>query len=482
MKRELLRFENVTRTENGAVSLDNFHFYMCEGEITGFLSINERGEGALLELLARNLPIDSGRVFFQGKLVNSYLGSDMTPNRICIISQASSLLDTLSITDNIFVMRPGFKKYIINERVLEEQVRRLLRVLPMHIDLQKPVPRLTALERVAVEMLRAYLTGCRLLVFFYPDKIIGQSDFVQFHRLLREMKSRGVSSLYFCYHHETLFQACDRIAMFSNGKIKKIFGREQFSTEMFSPYILSFDRYSGVRGGGGGDPMFVLRGVSRGEIRSLGLEAGAGECITLLDCDHRVTDSLLGILTGEERDYKGEVVCGGISLRSAGGRGLDCGMIVLGDNPAETFLFPHMTYLENLTFLLDRKLKKSRLRGAYLRSVRSEFYRMEGELVDENGIAALSLQEKYGLVYNKISLFHPRVLVVHKPFAYGDMHCRKYILERLFSLKKRGVCIVLLTNYISDCTYISDRIHIIRDGENVMQLGPGEYGMLSKVF
>ena len=55
MKKEIVRFENVTRQEEGATYLDNFSFYICEGEILGLVSVNDRGKSELLKLLARNV-------------------------------------------------------------------------------------------------------------------------------------------------------------------------------------------------------------------------------------------------------------------------------------------------------------------------------------------------------------------------------------------------------------------------------------------
>ena len=70
MKQEILRFENVTCKKDGAVYLDNFSFYMTAGEIVGLLSVNDRGIKELIELTAKNHPIDAGRVYMGGKLVN----------------------------------------------------------------------------------------------------------------------------------------------------------------------------------------------------------------------------------------------------------------------------------------------------------------------------------------------------------------------------------------------------------------------------
>lgn len=169
MKQEILRFENVTCKKDGAVYLDNFSFYMTAGEIVGLLSVNDRGIKELIELMAKNHPIDAGRVYMGGKLVNSYLNQEETSNRIYQIDQKSSLINDLSITDNLFVMRPGFKKQVINEWVLREQADRVLKQLSMDLDLNKRVERLTTMERIMVEIAKAYLMGSKLLVVLYPE-------------------------------------------------------------------------------------------------------------------------------------------------------------------------------------------------------------------------------------------------------------------------------------------------------------------------
>ena len=174
---------------------------MTAGEIVGLLSVNDRGIKELIELTAKNHPIDAGRVYMGGKLVNSYLNQEETSNRIYQIDQKSSLINNLSITDNLFVMRPGFKKQVINEWVLREQADRVLKQLSMDLDLNKRVERLTTMERIMVEIDKAYLMGSKLLVVLYPENLIGQAEFPQFHQLLRKMQSMGIYTMYFCYHH-----------------------------------------------------------------------------------------------------------------------------------------------------------------------------------------------------------------------------------------------------------------------------------------
>ena len=46
---------------------------------------------------------------------------------------------------------------MIEERVLEEQAKRVLESLSMQVDLNQRVSRLTVLERIMIEMAKAYL-------------------------------------------------------------------------------------------------------------------------------------------------------------------------------------------------------------------------------------------------------------------------------------------------------------------------------------
>ena len=240
MKQEILRFENVTRQVDGAVYLDNFNFYMTKGEIVGMLSVNDRGKKELLNLLMKRLPIESGRIYWDGGLANSWLDSEYPNNKVYVIDEHSSLIEDLSIADNMFVMRSGFKKYVIEERVLEEQAKRVLESLSMQVDLNQRVSRLTVLERIMIEMAKAYLMGCSLLIVMYPEQLIGQAEFERFHQLLRSIKKKGISTLYFCYHHWIMFQICDRIALFSRGRIKKLFDHRDFTEKAIAPYIYYF--------------------------------------------------------------------------------------------------------------------------------------------------------------------------------------------------------------------------------------------------
>ena len=82
----------MTRKEDGAIYLDNFNFYMTKGEIVGMLSVNDRGKKELLKLLSQNSPIESGHIYFDGILVNSWMNRDFSNNRVMWLTSRVLLL------------------------------------------------------------------------------------------------------------------------------------------------------------------------------------------------------------------------------------------------------------------------------------------------------------------------------------------------------------------------------------------------------
>lgn len=114
MREEVLRMDHVTRVVDGSACLTDLSLHLFCGEILGLLCMSDHGEDELVELVQKNLPLHYGFVYFDEQLVNSYRKSPMTRNRAAVIERRGRLVGGLSVMDNLFVLRRGFKKYLIS--------------------------------------------------------------------------------------------------------------------------------------------------------------------------------------------------------------------------------------------------------------------------------------------------------------------------------------------------------------------------------
>ena len=122
MKKEVFRMERVTFQEKGTTPLENFNLIIRESEIMGLVPINHIGLDALLRLFRQNLPLHYGYIYYQGKLVNHWRYSTMKYNRISLIQNESCLAGDLTVADNVFVLRNGFKKWLMRPKILQQQL------------------------------------------------------------------------------------------------------------------------------------------------------------------------------------------------------------------------------------------------------------------------------------------------------------------------------------------------------------------------
>ena len=113
MRKEILRMDQVTYEHQGVTQLDNFSLSVWEGEILGLVPVNNWGVEALFSLLIQNLPLRYSYVYYHEKLVNDWHDRRQGSNRVSVIRNETCLAKDLTVADNIFVLRPGFRKWLI---------------------------------------------------------------------------------------------------------------------------------------------------------------------------------------------------------------------------------------------------------------------------------------------------------------------------------------------------------------------------------
>ena len=164
MRQEIFRMERVTYPDKGSKRLEDLNLQIYQGEIMGLVPISAHGLQELLQLMQTNMPLYDGYVYYCGERVNSWKSTRRSANRIGIIDAHSRLVEHMTVSDNIFVLRQGFRQNIIKGKLLQRQLTPFLRDIEMEIPADAYVNKLPALERVVVELLRAVVAGYRLIV------------------------------------------------------------------------------------------------------------------------------------------------------------------------------------------------------------------------------------------------------------------------------------------------------------------------------
>lgn len=466
VRKELLRISHVSMERDGEQLLDNLEFRMFAGEIFGLVARNRKGQKEMVDLICRNDPITLGSVWYDGKIVNSYSYSSGESNKVALIEQKSHLVQGLSVVDNLFILREGFKKYFINEQVIFQQAVRFMGEQGLEVELNKRVENLSELERCFVELGKALLSGCHLVIVDNPSNYLSEYELYKFQRMLKKIRKEGISVLYIGNHHQELFKIADRTALFSDGCIYKVFERDEMTDENMAPYTSEWKILSTENEQENDDGILHFHTVGAGNLNGLRFILHRGECVTLLDKENKIAGDMMDLMTGKMRCKSGWITVDHVTYtQKKAGNYLDEGIAVIPADGVNRLLFLEMSYMENLTFLLDRKLKKGLIPGKIYKSIHSEYLPLVGPVIDAPCVRDIPQEDQFALLYHKMNLLRPRVMICIQPLAKGDMFCRMKILNALREIQKQGTAILMVTSSVSDTMDISDRLLVVEQGK-----------------
>ena len=466
MEKEVLRMHDVTLVTQGSVQLENFSLCIRAGEIVGMLQMQGHGVTAMLELLQHNLPLQSGYIYYQERLVNSWQARGAGSNRIAVIRKTSSLVPNLTVADNILVLRPGFKMRMIRSSLLERQAQSVLDELGVSISADAYVDTLTGFEKAVVELVRAVLNGCRLIVLRDVRTIVEDRELTRLHEIVRHYARQGISFLYTGFHFEDLNQLCDRTAVYSNGKILKIFRPGETVPLLREPYARRPWTDLDPPRAAGSVPALEFRDLSGGNVRHLSLTAGSGECVTIQDPQNRIFDDLIGMLLSEIPPSGGSVLVDGRPLSRVDSREI----AVVREQPENAMIFEELSCLENLCITMDHRLPAIWGSRRLQSGVRREVVQRMGEDVFDRPVSELTRRQRYDLVISRILLQRPRLVFFVQPFLGADMNMRVHIRQQLRQLTDAGMAVVILAVNLADSLDFSSRLlRLEQDGNRVYE-------------
>lgn len=144
---------------------------------------------------------------------------------------------------------------------------------------------------------------------------------------------------------------------------------------------------------------------------------------------------------------------------------------LIGVAPQEDTLDPDLTVIEN--FIVYGRFFNIPRKDATARALELLDFMQLGERSDDT-VSALSGGMKRRLVIARALINRPKLIVLDEPTTGLDPQARHLIWDRLKSLKKEGVTLLLTTHYMEEAHNLCDRLVIMDEGEFVAEGRPDE--------
>lgn len=441
--------------------LTGFNIDIYEGEITGLIGIDYLGMDMLLGLIQHNLPLYYGRVFYCGKKVNASDFASRGQNNAVILDKRSLLIDSLSVSENLFIIRDGHGRNIINRRALFRQTQNVLAELHVESRPDALVSSLSPCDKWILELAKAWISGASLVVIRDISNCLAGTELLKFTDAMKYLAGKKMGFLYICNHHQEVFRFCSRCFLMKQGRVIKILEKDQMTDEIMTCY--SYDFEDGLRRERIEQPSLRKEHLQREgfycHFEGLSFTAMHGECIVLLDSDSRIITPLFERLSGTRR-----FPCSDLRLDGKPWKPGSPDYALISAHPASELVFPQLSVIDNICFRLDHKVPGVWFDDRHKKAVARDLYSSMGDAVYARSAGELDERAKYDIVYQRILLQHPSFICAVQPFASVDMMTRLHLLSYYEKFREKGITVCILAFALSDSLEIADRLLVIRNG------------------
>lgn len=217
----LLDVKSVDKKFNGVYALKGLDFSLGEGEVHGLIGENGAGKSTFIKILGGVYKRDVGNILWNGKDLPEVIRPEESRKLgINIIFQDNVLIPAFTGMENICLGRPyPVKGGLIQWKEMEREAAAKAAELGIHLDLKRPVSMMSPAQKKCVEIVRAMMSDCKLLILDEPTASLSDKETNLLFSIVRNLKAKGTSVLYVTHRLEEIMELTDRVTVLRNGTL-----------------------------------------------------------------------------------------------------------------------------------------------------------------------------------------------------------------------------------------------------------------------
>ncbi|WP_242218498.1 ATP-binding cassette domain-containing protein [Shinella zoogloeoides] len=217
----LLELHNISKSFGALTALRNLSFHIGEGEVVGLLGDNGAGKSTTVNLISGIHKPTDGYLSVDGRKTLFTCRSDSADAGIETIYQHTALVDSLSITRNIFMGRELTDRFgFLRQGEMRDIAMEVLQNAVHISGIDSPdtlVGNLSGGQKQAVAIARAVYFKKRVLLLDEPTSALSVRETEALLNQVLKLKAENVSSVLVTHNIYHAYQVCDRFVIMSHG-------------------------------------------------------------------------------------------------------------------------------------------------------------------------------------------------------------------------------------------------------------------------
>ncbi|PKM50009.1 MAG: sugar ABC transporter ATP-binding protein [Firmicutes bacterium HGW-Firmicutes-7] len=468
----LLRTDGVTKKFGSMYALKDIDINIEAGEIHGLVGENGAGKSTLIKILTGVYHLDEGSMIWEGKKVELSHPMDSHRLGINVIHQDRNLIPSFNGIENIYLGLDYEKTGIrVNWGKMQEKVEKLIEELGISVSLNKPASSLTPPEKTLLEMIRAMMTECKLLILDEPTASLTDKEAQILFKTVLRLKNKGTSILYVTHRLDEIFQLTDRITVFKNGqRVKTLETKHTDKDGLISLMTDNWTRENYDNKRDKGEVVLSVRNITSRDqkVKDASFEVHAGEILGLFGLGGSGRTELLECIYGLRSMERGCIQIDQQEVKiSNPAQAIKSGMVLICEDRRGMALVGGLSVKDNILLSnIDQYAQKGILNEK--REIDDANAKIKSLSIKTTGykqpVIELSGGNQQKVVFAKALMTNPKIFLCDEPTQAVDVKTRAEIHKLLEEKAKEGNAVVFVSSDLKEVLEIADSVQIIAAG------------------
>ncbi len=216
---EVLRMENITKIyPNGFMANKDVNLAINTGEIHALVGENGAGKTTLMKILFGMESFQGGRVLLNGEDADISSPLDAIDKGIGMVHQHFMQVPSLSVAENVTLgIEPG-KGLLFDQKTASEITQEISDKYQLKVNAQERIADLGVGLRQKVEILKALVRKCRILILDEPTAVLTPLETQELFVQLKALKKDGIAIIFISHKLEEVMELCDRVTVLRAGR------------------------------------------------------------------------------------------------------------------------------------------------------------------------------------------------------------------------------------------------------------------------
>ena len=471
----ILSIKNVSKTFPGVKALDDVSVDVRRGVVHGIVGENGAGKSTLMKILSGVYTKDAGSVEFDGKLIEKTTPIDALRRGLSIIYQEFSLVNTMTVGENIFLGRfkeaGGMKK-------THQKARALLDSIGSTIDTYSYVSELSTSEKQMVEITKALSFDSKLIIMDEPSSSLTDDELKKLGVIIRQLKSRGISIIYISHKLDEIFEYCDMVTVMRDGHVIDTRPAANLTrSDMIAMMVgRSIESEYPERPRCVGGPLLEVRNLNSRKLHDISFTLNKGEILGFVGLVGAGCTEIVRAIYGADNIHSKEIYIEGkqVQINSPiDGKANGIGFVP-EDRKQQGLALP-FSVESNISMANLGKLKK----GLFVSNAmeREMSLRQIKELLiktptPDTVVETLSGGNQQKCIIGRWLETEPKILILDEPTRGIDVGAKYEIYMLMKKVVESGSAIILISSELPEVLSMSNRVLTIAGGRITGEFDP----------